>query len=441
METKPGKGKNPAGPGDDLSRLKSAWEAQERAEPPELLDQAVLNAARRDLDSGRGKGRLRWIVGLFYQDLEHDFDLQWIAPSASSEDYSLIPGGNTVWQTHQTREDKQQAVFGEISYDITDNLTVLGGLRYYDYENSLYGFNGWIGRCTGFYDESGNFVEDRENGSLQYPCYDTGVLDDTTENDDVIGKFNVTYNLSDDKLVYFTWSEGYRPGGVNRAQEGAPYEEDFVTNWEVGAKTTWMDGRMRLNGALYYMDWEDIQYNSLTFGLGVPLTIINNAGDAEIYGLEFDMDLAITDGLTWSLSGAYTDAETTDSIQVSEVDFIAKGTALPYVPEYQFSTILRYDTQVGEFGMYAQGAWSYKDEVHTSLREEFSMDVDSYDVLNLAFGIARNSWHADLFIDNATDERGELDNINPYPAFHVVTDTYYDVIRPRTIGLRFGQRF
>lgn len=387
------------------------------------------------------EGSLRWIVGAFYQDAEHDFDLQWVAPSASSADYSLIPGGHTVWQTHQTRKDEEKAVFGEVSYDITDRLTILGGLRYYEYDNSLFGFNGWIGRCTGFYDENGKFVEDQDNGTLQFPCYDTGVLDDTTDGDDTLGKVNISYDLSRDKMIYFTWSEGYRPGGVNRAQEGAPYEEDFVTNWEIGWKTGWFDSGMRWNGAIYYMDWEDIQYNSLSFGLGVPLTIINNAGDAEVYGFETDLDWAITNEWLLRLSGSYNDAETKDSIQTTETEYILKGTALPYIPEIQASAILRYETQWGDYDTFAQVAWAYRDDFHTDLRPEWSTDVDSYNAGDLSFGIARNSWHAEMFITNVTDERGETDNVDPYPAFYVPVDTYYGVIKPRTIGIRFGQTF
>ena len=387
------------------------------------------------------EGRLRWITGFFYQNQEHDFDLQWISPELGT-DFSLIPDGHTAWQTHQTREDKEHAVFGEISYDITDAITVLGGARYYNYKNSLFGFNGWYGRCTGFYDDDGNFVEDQENGSLQFPCYNTGVLDDSTSNDDIIGKANISYDIDDNKLVYFTWSEGYRPGGVNRANEGFSYAEDSVTNWEVGWKTTWMDNRLRFNGAFYYMEWEDFQYNSLTFGEGVPLTIINNAGQAEVYGSEFDLDYALAEEFTLSFSGSYNDAETTDVIELSAGD-IPEGTAMPYTPEWQLSSILRYDTQFGEYGAYAQGAVSYSDGFSTDLRPQFAQETDSYSLVNLAIGIARDNWHVDLFLDNATDERAELGNVVPEnpSGYYSKSGTYYVTNQPRSISLRFGQKF
>ncbi len=383
--------------------------------------------------------RLRYIVGLFYQEAEHDFDLQFVPPDMNPAS-SVILGGTTVWQTKQVRKDRDQAVFGEVSFDITDKLTLLGGLRYYDYKNELYGFNGTLGHCTGFYDDNGKFIQDRENGTPQYPCFDTKILDDTAENDDVIGKLNLTYAIDDNKLVYFTWSEGYRAGGVNRARvDGVPsYEEDFTSNWELGWKTSWIDDRLRFNGAVYLVEWDDFQYAILDFSVS-NLTIIRNAGQARVQGLEFDLNYALNNELTWSFSGAYTDAELDEDIINNEVVIAPKGTQLPFVPEVQFSTILRYNTQVGSFDTHAQAAWSYTDNSWSSIVVDDREDQDSYNLLNLAIGIAKNSWTADLFIDNATDERAEIARNDPgYPS---EKDTYINTNRPRTIGIRFGQKF
>ncbi|MFK8050774.1 MAG: TonB-dependent receptor [Halioglobus sp.] len=383
--------------------------------------------------------RLRFIVGLFWQEAEHDFDLQWI-PRELDPANSIIAGGSTVWQTKQVRIDQDQAVFGEISFDITEKLTVLGGFRAYEYENELYGFNGFIGHCTGVFDASGDFVEDRVNGVPQRPCFDTRILDDTADNDDVIGKFNLTYTIDEDKLVYFTWSEGYRAGGVNRARvEGIPtYEEDFTTNWEVGWKTSWLDNRLRFNGAVYFIDWEDFQYSILDFAVS-NLTIIRNAGQATSKGLEFDMDFAATDKLTLSFSGAYTDA-TLDEDIINDGEVIASdGNELPYVPEYQFTTIARYATNFGDFESHAQAAWAYTDNTWSSIEEGDREDQDSYNLVSLSAGIAKDNWKLDLFVDNATDERIEINRNNPgYPS---VKDSFIDTNRPRTIGIRFGQKF
>ncbi|MBT4520523.1 MAG: TonB-dependent receptor [Halieaceae bacterium] len=383
--------------------------------------------------------RLRFIVGLFYQDQEHDFDLQWIPPDMDPAG-SIIPGGHTVWQTKQVREDSDKAIFGEVSYDFNDQFTLLVGARYYEYENELYGFNGFIGHCTGFYDASGEFVEDRANGVPQYPCFDTMILDDTKKNEDVIYKVNLTYEMNDDVMMYVTYSEGYRPGGVNRARvDGVPgYEEDFTNNYEFGWKSSWMDDRLRFNGAAYYVEWDDFQYSILDFAVS-NLTIINNAGQATVKGLEFDLDFAATQELTLSLAVSLNDAELDEDL-INGTDLEAPdGSALPFVPETQFSAIGRYDTELAGYNAYAQAAWSYTGSSWNDLRIDNRIRQSSYDLVNLAFGISKDNWTLDLFVDNATDERTELSRNDPgYPSD---IDTTINTNRPRTYGIRFGQRF
>jgi outer membrane receptor protein involved in Fe transport len=190
------------------------------------------------------------------------------------------------------------------------------------------------------------------------------------------------------------------------------------------------------------MEWQDFQYNSLTFGEGVPLTIINNAGQAEVYGSEFDLDYALSNEFTFSFSGSYNDAETTDVIQLSAGD-IPKGAAMPYTPEWQLSSTVRYSTQFGEYGAYAQGAVSYSDGFTTDLRPEFAQNTDSYSLVNLAIGITHNNWHVDLFLDNATDERAQLDNVSPQnpSGYYSASGTWFNTNQPRSISLRFGQKF
>ena len=102
---------------------------------------------------------IRWMVGAFMQRQEHNFDLRWEVPDLDTAS-SVIENGNVVWQTKQDRVDKDLAVFGEVSFDVNDNLTLVAGYRWYEFENSLFGFNGDLGRCLD------------ANDVPQYPCYD-----------------------------------------------------------------------------------------------------------------------------------------------------------------------------------------------------------------------------------------------------------------------------
>ncbi|MFC3051934.1 TonB-dependent receptor [Kordiimonas pumila] len=386
------------------------------------------------------ENRLRFIAGVFYQRQTHDFDLQWVVPEMNPAD-SVIEGGTTTWQTKQVRTDREYAAFSEISYDLTEKLTLLGGVRFYKYDNSLYGFNGFIGHCTGSYVD-GVFVEDRENGTPQYPCFDTKILDGRKKNSDVLFKLNLTYQIDDDKMVYATYSEGYRPGGVNRARvPNIPgYDEDFVTNYELGWKTSWLDNRLRFNGAAYYMKWSDIQFNFLDFTVS-NLTIIQNVGGARTYGAEFDLDFAATENLTVSFSGSYNDAKLTSEYKRSpDSDVLAPpGTRMPYVPVFQFTSSARYEQDIADIPSFFQASLSYTGDSWSNLDLSIREKQHNYALLNLSAGISGDGWTFSVFADNVTDTRAEISKF--YPGYPSEVDTTIATNRPRTIGLRFGQKF
>ncbi|MBT8080738.1 MAG: TonB-dependent receptor [Gammaproteobacteria bacterium] len=410
--------------------------------------------------------RFRWIAGAFFQSQEHNFDLQWIVPDLDPAATVVLPptgdrkfGGNTVWQTYQVREDQDTAVFGELTFDFTEQLTGTLGARYFEYENSLYGFNGFARHCTGQYID-GDFVEipAADGGEMQYPCFNTRILDDVAEGDDWAFKFNVEYAFSDDHLLYATWSEGFRAGGVNRARvPGIPkYDPDFVTNYEIGWKLLLADGRLRLNGAAYIIDWDNFQFGFLDFAVS-NLTIVQNVGNSRTTGLEFDLTYAVTDNNTLTVAGSYNDAELETDFWRIDDDRLAglpanapKGTPMPYVPELQLSGIWRSNFEVGTLPGYFQAAASYTgarwndlDTLNVPARRE----MDAYTLVHLSAGIETDNWSLGLFINNAFDERVEIDIADPgygtgIPGY-VPPGTAWTTMtnRPRSYGIRFSQRF
>ena len=393
-----------------------------------------------------GEGPFRWIVGAFTQKQVHNFDLQWIVPDMNPAG-SVIENGNSVWQTFQVRTDRDEAIYGEFSYDFTDSWSATLGIRHFRYDNRLYGFNGFLGHCTGFYDADGDFVEDRDNGTPQYPCFDTRILDDSTKGNGESWKGTVNYQVNDDMLVYATYSEGFRSGGVNRARiPGIPkYRPDWVNNHEVGWKSTWLDGQLRFNGAAYMLDWEDFQYSFLDFSIS-NLTIIGNVGQARTVGAEFDLSWFATPQLNLSLAGSYNKAELEEPYWRSELDQQAgdpplapKGTEMPFVPEFQFTTIGRYSLDFGNFPGYLQAAVSYTGASWNFLEVADRLKQDAYTLVNLSAGIEQDNWSLDLFINNATDERAQINVYeSSYPS---ALDSRTVTNRPRTIGIRFGQKF
>jgi len=408
---------------------------------------------------------LRWTAGLFYQSQEHNFDLQWIVPDLDPARTVVLPpsssdryGGTTVWQTYQIREDNDTAVFGELAFDFSDKFTGTVGARYFEYDNSIYGFNGFAEHCTGQYID-GEFVEipADEGGEMQYPCFDTRILDNVVEGDDWAFKVNLQYNIDDDKLIYVTWSEGFRSGGANRARvEGLEtYTPDFVTNYEFGWKLLLGDGSVRFNGAVYRLDWDDFQFGFLDFDIS-NLTIVENVGNSSTTGVEWDLTWAPNDNNTLSFSGSYNDAElTTDFWRRPNAPpnppTAPKGTPMPYVPELQFTGIWRSNFEIASMPSFFQAALSYTDERWNDLEVTnvpARQKMDAYTLVNISAGIEREFWTASLYVNNLFDERAQIDINDPgygddvegydHPPGHVWTTA---TNRPRSYGVRFGRRF
>jgi outer membrane receptor protein involved in Fe transport len=404
--------------------------------------------------------RFRWTGGLFYQKQKHDFDLQYTVPD-SAVSTSVVEGLHVVWQTKQVREDRDKAIFGEMTFDFTDNFSGTFGARYFEFDNSLYGFNGFLRHCTGQYID-GEFVEipADEGGEIQYPCFDTRILDNVQKGDDWAFKANLEYRIDDNKMIYATWSEGFRAGGANRARvEGLEsYDPDFVTNYEIGWKTVLAGGAIRFNGAVYVIDWDNFQFGFLDFTIS-NLTIVQNVGNSQTKGIEWDLTWQTNDSNTLSFAGSYNDAELKTDFWRNPADegnpdvpFNApEGTAMPYVPKWQLTGIWRSHYDVGSMPGFFQAAiaytgarWNDLDTLNVPARQK----MRPYTLVNLSTGIEKDNWTLSFYINNLLDMRAEIDIEDPgygtpltnliRPPGHAWTTA---TVRPRSFGIRFGQRF
>ena len=368
--------------------------------------------------------RLHYTVGLFYENIDFDYDLNFFQVGMSP---SLWVDGiqDLYFRTDQIREDSQFAVFGELTFDFTDSVSGTVGLRYYDEESSVRGVVGWGGNI---------YVPD--------PGKDTTV-DAKVSNDDTIFKVNVTWNVNDDALVYATWSEGYRPGGLNRdpglivSAGTQAWIPDIMTNYEIGWKTTSPSGRVRFNGAAYFMEWEDVQYTIYEFSLSACCGNVYNLSTAEITGVEFDLTALLSESFTLSLAGAYNDAETTaDFVLPSGSLNVPKGTPLPNVPEFKGTVTARYEFDLTpNLPAYAQLVWSYTGSSTSEITPRDAWPQDSYSIGNLRAGVNKGNWGVDLFVDNVTDERADI-YVSPRN-YELTTVTN----RPRSYGVRYWTRF
>jgi outer membrane receptor protein involved in Fe transport len=414
--------------------------------------------------SSNQEQRFRYVAGLFYARQEHDIEQRYViaglaGPEADPGVPSLEVTGwpDTWWLTKQLRTDEDYAAFGELYYDITDKLTATAGIRFFKAEGSLEGFfgfgltNGWTS-ATGEKNPLCAANPEDFNGA---PCKN---LDKDVDEDGDSLKLNLTYRFTDDALVYATYSEGFRPGGVNRVGDLPPYQADYLYNYELGWKSSWADNRLRFNGALYYLDWEDFQYSFLGPN---SVTQIVNAGNAEIKGVEAELNWAATDNLTVSLGAAYTDAKLEGDYcgvldangnpgcidadgNPAEVQ-APDGQQLPVTPEFKGNVIARYNFTVGALDAFVQGAAAHVGSRWADLRtaqRDVLGKIPSYTVANFSAGLSNDTSSLELFVSNAFDEEGQVDRWAQCDALICgLNGTYVTPVAPRTIGIRFGQRF
>ena len=270
------------------------------------------------------------------------------------------------------------AAFAEVSYDITPDLTLTGGMRLYDYINTLKGFFGFSAGFSSHTGESQCFGPGQFHNA---PCTD---LDQSAVGTGNTHKINLSYKIDDKRMVYFTWSTGFRPGGINRRTDDAgPYAPDKLTNYEVGWKTQWLGDTLRINGALFREDWDNVQFPFLGAN---SFTIIQNAGNATSQGIETDFEWRPIPSLTFSGSGAVTDANLTSDYcgfnnPVTKQPYTSNclandgfppeapaGTQLPITPKWKGNLTSRYDFPVAGFAGHVQGSVQAQSSAWDDLR-------------------------------------------------------------------------
>jgi iron complex outermembrane receptor protein len=376
-----------------------------------------------------GDGPFSWIGGVFYVDKDNGFD------QIIVDDYGVfvsfmqilgVPVTNARQLLDQTgqQDEKQTAIFGELTYDFTDKLSATLGLRYFDIKQ----------RDT---------LVNNDINILGLGLTDG--VSETGESDPVM-KFNVNYSPNDSSLVWVTASQGFRIGGTNTTpgipEENQTYGSDTLWNYEIGARTSWYDNRLELNSAIYYIDWSDIQ---LALPLGTAFGTIN-AGKARIIGAEIELQARPVSGLDLSLTAGYNDGELTEDTRGAPAGPNPgfKGDRLPGVPRLNLSASMQY-----VFPLFADGIdgfgrvdYSYTGDSTTTFNDLSTanglpshFEPDAYGLLNMRVGVQNERWTAALYVDNVTDERAQMLIDNSSVTVRITRN------RPRTVGLNVRLEF
>lgn len=449
-----------------------------------------------------------WLAGLYYEDSSDNWNSVWMAsddvPFNQSMSYNFMQdcatgawpgaggwtcgsGGNSAilgtaggatavlsalqnadhyWDSRDATDWGMKAVFGEMTWHMTDSVDVTLGGRWFEQDNTktyvkmLAGHTGPDGRQTGGY------IQNRWQGN-ELPQY--------AELSEFVPKAAVKWTIDDDKMVYASYSVGFRPGGVNRANKntdwsrtlwGQNWEPDELANYEVGLRSRWADDSLQLNVTGFYMSWNDYIHQAVDPSSGTCVvttdpwpecptegelpwvSLVGNVGDAHIQGVQAEVDWVPADGWVVSGNAQWIEAEldTTD-----EKSGLEAGMRTPNNPKFQGSLWATYTwpTQLVPGGeMFVRGQMSYSGEQISKLQPcdescfypQFTNDA--YTVADARIGLrSPEGWQLDLYVNNLTDERPEIyqggsgwqwGHAGQYERAHQVW-----TMRPREFGLRF----
>ncbi len=450
--------KSPIGLSDDDARLDSP-----------LLDRTDMQVFSQEIRlASSSEGAFQWLVGAFYQQADRKYGQTLPTPGyddligAPSEDFSAPP--DTPFFSRMSYDFKQFALFGEATYRFNAEWALTGGLRYYDFdEDRILTFSGVFADPAIFVDEPGS-----------------------TSSDGVSPRIILSYSPTEDVQFTAQVAEGFRLGGINdplnlglctpedaEIYGGRPtWDDEKVTHYEIGAKSHLANGRITLNGSIFFNKIDGLQ--AVADAGSCSSRIVLNA-EAESKGVEVELFARPNESWDFGISATYADAKITESQFDANDNIIAgirDGNRLPTSPELQAAATVAYNFPLSSFESYVRLTAQHVGSSYTQIADqepgfgfisndpnapagsaalidnmggvpanttiEFDPELAAYDIANIRWGIRADRWEAALFVNNVFDERAflSLDRERGRRA-----RVGYLTNPPRTIGVNFRMNF
>ncbi len=373
-----------------------------------------------------------------------------------------FPDGLGLALNHKNFEVESVAVFGDVTWHASDQVDVTVGGRFTHDEvtNELWG-NGiapgqvpGVGGPPGF----GNVPRDPASADAEF--------------DDFAPRLVVQYQFSDDASGYATISKGYKAGGNSTGNRTdldpavaftVPFDEEILWNYELGIKSELLDNRLRLNAAIFRLDWEDAQFESFRFLVPGDLTTnfeqTINIADSEATGVEIEFVAVPTDRLTLTGGWGYLDTEITSN-EIVEITggykVAVNGLVIPKAPELTWNLTGEYRWPLGDSEAWVRAEFIHRDGQYSDIEGltnrqtrgvspnggnarlvgagDFPYRSPDYEVLNLRAGVIWNEWSVTVYGQNVTDEEyytGTQENfgmsgirLRPHPATFGLSVSY-----------------
>jgi iron complex outermembrane receptor protein len=432
-------------------------------QPPDVFSNASTRVIT-DLDSfsqelrlvSFGGERFDWIVGAFYRDRHQTFDEEKREDNVPDVDPTggLISGLLGGFYPAQGRQEHgfgdeaftQYAGYGELKWNvIPGRFDITGGLRYFSEEIDFF-FDTYLYGVEAFL-----LATDPNNVDPETQTVSVHVKQ-RMKSRGFLPKVSTAWHFNEQHMAYATVSRGFRSGTSNILSAlgaGPPIiRPDYVLNKEIGTKSTWFDGRVTSNLAIYHLDWKDMQGTVVgTAMLGaIPLPNfghLDNAGDAAAYGAEASVAWLPIKSLTLLANAGFNEGHVTRSEAPTVVQ---EGSRLPNMPRWTLSTTASFSfgLPLGLTGD-ASATWSFIGSQYPVFEPAPQKDalgndiyfgdftVPSYSLLRASISAGTRQWRIQLFGDNLLDRRAITSVSGPTVEYTVAT--------PRTVGVRLSYEF
>lgn len=391
------------------------------------------------------KGPLQYVLGGFYRKMNQNSTRN-VSVADMLGNIAPLPLGATnpaiIRDTNTKFEESEIAAFGEVTYAATEKLKLAAGARVFSYKQRETALQYGLGGPTA--------------GTLDF------AYSEPNKESGITPRFTVTYEPAREATFYASFSQGFRTGGVNApvsdnicspAERRAsnipdnppPYKGDKTNNYEAGIKTNFMDGKLRVNGAAYLIDWKDYQQafqSSCGANNANVVSFVVNAGAVRSKGGELEVILSPTDGLNLQAGAAYIDARYLNAVPQL---LLAAGSRLLDVPKFTWNARADYsfplsDSLEGNLFFAAR----YVGNAISGFGEGEIVERPAYTLLDMSIGVkTADDISLDFFINNITDEIPVYgQEFATSPGNTTATSFFsYHVGPPRTIGVRLSKQF
>lgn len=319
-----------------------------------------------------GGGPAEWVVGAF--DFVEDIPLLQYTYGNDRVEPTRPP----TRTTRTTAHNRSRSVFGQLTYRFSPQWQIIVGGRY---------------------------SKDRQAYYRTVPAAVRGVA----ESNSPTGRIAINYNPADRVLLYASLSKGYKAGGVNLGATDPNIKPETNVVGELGAKTTLMDGHLRLNGDVFYSDYKNLQLSGLTDT--VPQTpSFKNVPKSKSYGIEVEMQgvwgpWSVNAGGALLKAKSDSDAGLANSTGIGPAfAIIPSGTPLPFSPKATFNAGIQYDVQAFGGTISPRLQYSYQSSSYSSMFRNANSFLQAHGLLDFRISYDRPQWRAEAFVTNLTDK-------------------------------------